>query len=114
MGLRKFTGMDSTCKFVQGKSHADHVVVSLAHAHDYARAKFHAGIPHGLQRGHAVLVGVRRADLGVVAFAGIQVVIHPVDAAGLELLGPARESAGPGRHRTLRLKLRLDLRARSA
>ena len=51
----------------------------------------------GLQRVDAILVGVRRADLAVVLFAGVEVVIHLVDAAGgqpLGLLGREQAEAG--------------------
>ena len=77
--------------------HVDDVLPPLAHADDAAGAHFHAGVADGAERGEAVVERVRRADFAVERFARVEVVIHAVDAAGLELAGlVGREQAEAG------------------
>ena len=56
-------------------------------------------------------IGVRRADLAVELFARVEIVIHAIDAAGLEprgLLGREQPQAGANLQVVLRLDLRHD------
>ena len=67
-------------ELAQLEGHLDHVAALLAHADDQPAARLDAALLRGAQRGHAVGVGVRRADLRVVTLAGVEVVVQPVEA----------------------------------
>ncbi len=58
----------------------DHVLVLLTHADDQPAARLESRRARGAQRLQPVGVGVRRADLGVVALARVEVVVEPIDA----------------------------------
>ena len=64
----------------QREGDVDELLVPLPHARDESRARRDAGALHGLERGDAVVVGVRRRDVPVVVAAGVEVVVVPVDA----------------------------------
>ena len=109
IGFRKLTGIDSHAQIAQRDGHVDDVAPALAHADDAAGAQLHAGVAHGAQRGEAVGERVRRADLAVVTLARVEVVIHAVDAARLQLAGLlGREQAQAGAD--LQVVALLDLR----
>lgn len=59
--------------------HVDDIVSGLAHADDHPAAQFHSGLMRNPQRLEAVVVRVRRTDLGIVPPACVEVVIDPVD-----------------------------------
>ena len=68
----------------------DEILVFFPHADDATRAELDSRVANGAERVQPIFEGMGRADFGVEAFAGVQVVIDPVDTGGLELLGLVR------------------------
>ena len=71
-------------EFTQFEGDLDDVDRVFAHADDHARAALDSISFRGLERLDAIGVRVGRSDCVVAAFAGVQVVVHPVEAGFLQ------------------------------
>src|SRR5208337_2203982 len=63
------------------------VLIALAHPDDPTRTGREPGGAHVGDRLDAVVIGVGRADAGIEAAAGVEVVVYPSGTRALQLLG---------------------------
>lgn len=69
----------------EGQGEIDQVFIALSHSNDTTGTDFESGRPSVPDGGQPVLKGVCRADLGVIGFARVQVVIDSVHPGGFQV-----------------------------
>ena len=79
-GMEKINRNGVDVEFSQDQRHVDDVIVGLAHADNSAAASSESHRFYIAHRGDAVLIGVRRANVGMMPLTRVQIVIDALEA----------------------------------
>ena len=73
--------------FAEGHGEVDQIFVFLTHPDNATGADFQSCRPSTANSTESVLEGVRGADRGVKGFAGVQIMVHSIDACCFQAFG---------------------------